>query len=210
MGDSMLGNAQSMLPTVLQAHGFDVKIDDAHINGSGLASNAGYGGTPLDFLKAQLGAHPAVDTVVFQWTGACADCPMAYGSQQFFDTWTANAHTLIDYLKATPGPGGGAYRTLWVQNPPMPAGAAGTFYEHGDAVAQVLNWKAVGDYAPRAGGTADWWRAVSDTTLHYQSVLFYDGANHQVRADDKAHLTADGAVRVSTWLAAGLSQLWRS
>ena len=210
MGDSMLGNAQVVLPGALRWFGFDVTIDDAHVNGSGLASDAGYGGTPLDYLKAQLAAYPGVDTVVFEWSGACAECPVPYGSKEFFDAWTANAHALVDYLKQTPRPGGGSYQIVWVQNPPMPPGIPGSFYEHGDAVGQILNWLAVRDYAPRAGGTADWWRALSDTDLRYQQVLFYDGGLHQVRADDLAHMTHDGAARASAWLAAGLSDVWRS
>jgi lysophospholipase L1-like esterase len=209
VGDSILGNTISVLPGVLAAHGLDATIDDAHINGSGLASDAGFDGTPLDYLKRQLAAHPDVDTVVFGWTDACAQCPVAYGSPQFFDLWTANAHTLIDYLHATTRPGGGSYHIVWVQTPPMPPGAPGTFYENSPAVAQVLNWKAVGDYAPRAGGTADFWRALSDVNLQYQQWLHYEGAWHRVRADDAVHLTDDGATRAATWLAAGLSEAWR-
>jgi hypothetical protein len=209
VGDSVLGNTISILPGVLQATGLDATLVDAHVNGSGLASNAGFGGSPLDFLKRQLAAHPRVDTVVLGWTDACAECPVPYGSQQFYDLWTANAHTLIDHLHATPRPDGGRYAVVWVQNPPMPPGLPGSFYEHSDAVGQVLNWISVADYAPRAGGRADFWRALSDTSLRYQQFLFYDGALHQVRADDKVHLTVDGATRASTWLAAALAAAWR-
>jgi hypothetical protein len=209
LGDSVLGNTATVLPNVLAAHGLDATIDDAHVNGSGLASNAGFGGTPLDYLERQLGAHPSVDTVVLAWTDSCAECPAGYGSQQFYDLWTANAHALIDYLKATPRPGGGAYSVVWVENPPMPPGAPGTFYEISPAVAQVLNWRSVSDYAPRAGGSADFWRALSDTNLQYQEFLQYDGGLHQVRADDKVHLTVDGATRAATWLAAGLVDAWQ-
>jgi hypothetical protein len=204
----VLGNTASVLPDVLAAHGLDATVDIEHVNGSGLASNAGFGGTPLDYLKQQLAAHPGVDTVVFGWTDSCAECPVAYGSQQFYDLWTANAHALIDHLKATPRPGGGAYRMVWVENPPMPPGAPGTFYENSPAVGQVLNWLSVSDYARRAGGSADFWRALSDVNLQYQQFLQYDGGLHQVRADDKVHLTVDGATRAATWLAAGLVAVW--
>ncbi len=65
---------------------------------------------------------------------------------------------------------------------------------------------------PRAFGiaTVDWNQALSDTNGQWQRQLSYDGAVHVVRADDKVHLSEDGARRTSTWAAAALAQLWKA
>jgi hypothetical protein len=49
---------------------------------------------------------------------------------------------------------------------------------------------------------------LADTEMHYRQNLVYDGAAHQVRADDLVHLTPDGAARTARWTAAALDELW--
>jgi hypothetical protein len=213
LGDSILGNANFWLPRVLAAKGFNATIYDAHVNGSGLVDPIS-GQAPLDFVKSQIAAHPDTDTVVLEWAGACAICKagqMVYGSPQFFDTWRANAHAIIDYLHSIGGGGSAAPRVIWVITPPMPQHPEDpTGYNqlltNGGT---VLAWMDRGDFIPRSGAGVDWWAALSDTNAAYQQFLSYDGAWHPVRAGDLVHLTEDGAYRAAFWTAAALAQLYR-
>ena len=56
--------------------------------------------------------------------------------------------------------------------------------------------------------TADWWRALSDTSGQWQENLWYDDAIHAVRTPDLVHLSDDGSTRTSTWTVAALAKLY--
>jgi hypothetical protein len=49
---------------------------------------------------------------------------------------------------------------------------------------------------------------LTDTEMHYRQNPVYDGATHQVRADDLVHLTPDGAARTAQWTAVALDVVW--
>jgi hypothetical protein len=215
IGDSLMGNTFAVAPAAMQKLGLDVTLYDGHINGSGLLDPVN-GLAPLDYVKAQLAAHPDVDTVVIEWAGACsAACAqpggIVYGSPQFFQDWTDTAHRIIDYLHAPSdivAMDGRTLHVLWVTSPPMPPDPTGVNYQLKTDVATKLAYADAFDLAPAAGGTADWWQALSDTNGKYAQSLYYGGAYHEVRVDDLVHLTVDGASRTSAWLAKGLETAW--
>ena len=201
LGDSLMGGTATLLPGLMR----DVTFYDEHRNGSGLVGQLD-GVEPVDFFEAQLQEHPDVDTVVFEWAGACANpCPIGYGSLDFYAKWTSTMVALRDAAVAH------GLAVLWVVPPPPPpeaAAADGPFVFTPDTSTTLSNltrWF-------RDVTLVDWWSALSDTGGAYQQTLFYGlfdpPALHQVRADDRIHLSIDGAFRTSWWTMAALRGKW--
>jgi hypothetical protein len=213
VGDSLMGQTAPWVDQPLATAGWDVDIIDAHQNGSGVLGPVGGLPDSLSYVREQLARHPKVDTVVIEWAGACALCGTVdppYGSEEFFTAWRAQAHRIIDDLRARRAPDGTHLKVAWVKSPPAlltptdpeidPARAA---------VAQVLTLVDEVDLGPAAGPvTPDWYAALADTEMQYRQDLVYDGSDHRVRTDDQVHLTDDGGRRTGQETAAALSRLW--
>jgi len=213
IGDSLMGNTAPLVGGPLTRAGWDVDIIDAHVNGTGVLGPVGDAPDSLTYVREQLAHHPDVDTVVIEWAGACATCGTTdpvYGSPEFITAWRTRAHEIIDYLHSLRGGNGTRLQVAWVKSPPMPGDASDTArYQLRAAVALVLSWMDETDLGPAAGpAKIDWFAALADTDEHYRESLIYDGSTHQVRADDRVHLTADGAARTAQWTAVALSRLW--
>ena len=183
---------------MLAQHGFDADVHDAHISGWGLLDVID-GASALDVLGRELLAHPDVDTVVFEWAGACSIAcgpALPYGSPRFYDAWDAAARAVVTSARAR------GLQVLWAVSPPTapppnadpPVEDWFSFpmrYQVGNAL--VAHDRA---YGPMFGiATADWTDALSDTSGGWQSQLSYDGGVHVVRLDDNVHLSEDGSVR---------------
>jgi hypothetical protein len=213
IGDSLMGNTIAVVPRALDARGLDADIIDAHVNGSGVIGPVGDAPDALAYVKEQIAAHPEADTVVIQWAGACATCGTSgptHGSTEFFAQWRSGAHAIIDYLHSVVGPGGAPLQVAWVASPPMPIGSTNPVSDQlGTATPLALAWLDATELGPAAGPvTPNWFEALTDTAMHYNQNLIYDGGTHQVRADDLVHLTADGAARSAQWTAAALDEMW--
>jgi hypothetical protein len=211
VGDSTLGQGVFALPGVLAQHGFDADVHNAHINGWGLLDVID-GASALDVLGRELLAHPDVDTVIFEWAGACSIAcgpALPYGSQQFYDAWDAAARAVVTSARAR------GLQVLWAVSPPTAPPPTGeppvedwfSFpMRHQVGNALVAHDRA---YGPMFGiDTADWTEALSDTSGQWQPKLSYDGAVHVVRLDDNVHLSDDGSVRTASWTVAALAALW--
>jgi len=213
VGDSLMGNTAPLIRDVVTAAGWDVDLIDAHVNGTGVLGPVGDAPDALTYVREQLGRHPDVDTVVVEWAGACATCGTtdpAYGSPEFFTAWRTNALAIIDALHSVRRHDGAPLDVAWVKSPPMPGSATDTAqYQLRANVALVLSWLDEKELGPAAGPVAiDWFAALADTDKQYRESLIYDGTAHRVRADDRVHLTAEGAARTAHWTGVGLAQLW--
>jgi len=212
IGDSTLGLSVSALPTILAEHGFDATVYDAHINGSGLLDPMN-GVSTKEYLDQQLAQHPDADTIMFEWVGVCAvacvDGPVAYGSPGFYAAWEDAARALVIDAQVH------GKQVLWAASPPAAPPATNEPPQE-DWFSLPMRYQVVTELIQRARNyskqfgieVADWGAALSDTAGNWQPVLFYDGALHTVRTDDKVHLTDDGAARTSWWTAATLAGLW--
>jgi hypothetical protein len=183
------------------------------VNGSGVIGPVGDAPDSLTYVKEQIAAHPEADTVVIKWGGACAiygTTGPAYGSPDFFAAWRVGAHAIIDFLHSVTGPGGLPLQVAWVASPPMPADTTNPVSaDLAKAAPLALAWMDATELGPAAGPvTPNWFEALTDTEMHYRQNLVYDGATHQVRADDLVHLTPDGAARTAQWTAVALDDLW--
>jgi hypothetical protein len=213
IGDSLMGNTAPLIGPILTKAGWEVAIIDAHANGTGVLGPVGDAPDSLTWVREQMRRHPDVDTVVIEWAGACATCGTtdpAYGSPEFVNAWRSRAHEIIDYLHTLKSPSGAPLQVAWVKSPPMPGDASDSAqYQLRASVALVLSWMDGADLGPAAGPlTVDWYAALADTDMQYRESLIYDGETHQVRADDRVHLTADGAARTAQWTAVALSTFW--
>jgi hypothetical protein len=220
IGDSLLGQTDSQLVDVLSTRRLDVTVIDAHVNGTGLIGPIPFTSADglvttypdaLAWVRHQIEAHPDVDTVVVEYGGACATCGLwvpgsvAYGSDDFYARWVANAERIIDYLHDA------GKLVLWTTSPQ--SGASGETIASGSAykidVARWLSFLDARVIAPRAGTPSpDWWTALNDVAGNFQRFLWYDGAVHEVRWVDLVHLEADGAVRTAMWTVAALDAAW--
>lgn len=212
VGDSLLGNTDYSLPSVLTQRGFDhVTVIDAHQNGTGLIGPVGPDSSALAWMDAQLDANPDVDTVVIEYGGACAYCdgtagPL-YASDEFFSTWVANALAMINDAKDR------GLAVMWAVSPAGIVGgttvASGAQYQV-DTAGRLAFLDRVA-MAPATGNeNVDWWEPVIDVNGNAQQNLFYDGAWHQIRTDDYVHLAVDGSIRTATWTAKALGEMWAS
>jgi hypothetical protein len=206
MGDSIAGQMLWSLPDVLASMQIDAVTYDATMPTAGLLDDL-YGQSPPDFFAAQLAAHPDVDTVVFEFAGACRTCGpegVVYGSPDFFARWQAVAHQLMADAKAR------GLHVLWAISPPPPQPDDPNDL-HFIVAAQVAGMLVAYDRTyPKTDGvtSADWFTALADISGLWQPALWYDGALHDVRVADLVHLTPDGSVRTSTWTVAALSKAW--
>jgi len=197
VGDSLMGGAAFSLAGVLRDAGVaGIYLVDAHRNGSGLVRLID-GMTPADFVEAQFEARPDIDVVAMEWAGACEKpCP-EYGSPAFFLEWLQSATEVRAVVHAH-----GA-RLIDVRPPPPPPGSApaDSGYVFTDTVANALAYFS----GPTSGATlADWWSAFAGVDGAYYDTLFYEGAWHTVRIEDKIHFSADGRVRAAKVLAAAI------
>ena len=211
IGDSLVGQTDTELAAAFDRAGLDVQVIDAHVNASGLLGPVGDAPTALDWVQEQVAAHPEAPTVVIEWGGACGvACDptkpgfVDYGSPEFFQQWTANAHEIIDWLRAQ------GKAVVWAVTPPFGVDVAGgTTSQLRVGVAAQLAHLDRTDFAVRAGGTVvDWSAALTNLLDQYRTDLFYDGAMHNVRSSDLVHLSLSGAVRTSAWTVTPLAQLW--
>jgi hypothetical protein len=211
VGDSLMGQAGVLLPEVAAAHGFDVTIYDAHVNASSPLDPID--GLPVrEYLAQQLAAHPDVDTVIFEWLNVCVSCSasgLAYGSPAFFDAWYSAQRALV--LDAY----GRGLRVVWAVSPPPPPDMSGeapraewSSLAQREIVATTLAGNVHRLRQDLGVTVANWWEALSDTTGGFQTDLWWDGAVHTVRIDDRVHLSMDGSLRASTWTVAALAELY--
>lgn len=207
MGDSIAGQTYWSLPDVLSSSGIDAVAYDATMPTAGLLDQM-HGLDPPAFLAAQLAAHPDVDTVVFEFAGACAAAcvpgGVEYNSADFFDRWQAVAHQLTSDAKAL------GRRVVWAISPPPPVPDDPNDAHFVRATQVAVTLVQFDRQYPATDGVvaADWYTALADTSGLWQPALWYDGALHTVRADDLVHLTPDGSVRTSTWTIAALAAAW--
>jgi hypothetical protein len=212
VGDSDLAQSLYLLPEALAQHGMDADVYDAHGNGWGLLDPVD-GLMAPDVLDRALAAHPDIDTVVIGFVGVCAVAcgpgKLPYGSRRFYSAWDAAARALVSRARIY------GLQVVWaVEPPPAPSPTddppvedfASLSMRHEVAATLVDHARA---YA-RAFGIAgvDFSQALSDTSGQWQQRLSYDGAVHDVRFDDKVHVTEDGSRRTSSWMVATLAQLW--
>jgi hypothetical protein len=212
MGDSLAGQTSAVLPNALAFYGMDATVTDAHVNGSGLVGTIN-GQKPVEFVSAQLDAHPETDMVVAQWAGACArPCTISYGSDAFDSAWFATAEEVVQLVRSR------GITLVWAIPPPPPPGSSpvdGPF-EYSESVAIPLSFRTRGLVYADSIAFADWWVALDghdDFLGHYEQHLFYadvfqEAAIHQVRADDLVHFTHDGSVRAANWTAAAVADHW--
>ena len=66
VGDSLMGNTAPQLPEPVSDAGWDATFIDAHQNGTGVLGPVGDQPDALSYVKAQIAAHPEVDTVVIE------------------------------------------------------------------------------------------------------------------------------------------------
>jgi hypothetical protein len=197
VGDSLMGGAAFSLAGVWHDAGVGgISLVDAHRNGSGLVRLID-GMTPADFVEAQFDARPDIDVVAMEWAGACEKpCP-EYGSPAFFLDWLDSASAVRAVVHAH-----GA-RLIDVRPPPPPPGSStpDSGYVFTDAVANALAYLS----GPTTGATlADWWSAFAGLDGAYYDTLFYEGAWHTVRIEDKIHFSPDGRIRAAKVLAAAI------
>jgi len=211
IGDSLVGQTDTELPAAFDRAGLNVDVIDAHVNASGLLGPVGDAPSALEWVQEQVAAHPEAGTVVVEWGGACGvACDptqpryVAYGSPEFFAQWTANAHAVIDWLRAQ------GKLVVWAVTPPFGVDLAGgtTSQLRVDVAAQLAGLDRT-DFAVRAGATTvDWSAALTNLLDQYRTDLVYDGATHTVRTADLVHLTLDGATRTAAWTVKPLADLW--
>jgi hypothetical protein len=207
MGNSIAGQTYWSLPDVLAYRGIDAVAYNATMPTAGLLDLM-YGLTPPDFLSAQLVAHPDVDTVVFEFAGACAAAcgpgGVEYNSADFFARWQAVAHQLMADAKAR------GLHVIWAISPPppVPDDPSDAHFVRATQVAVALIQYDRQYPATEGVVAADWYTALADTAGLWQPGLWYDGALHVVRADDLVHLTPEGSVRTSTWTITALADSW--
>ncbi len=207
MGDSLAGQVVWSLPTILAFRGIDATVSSGTIAASGLLDLMDGLPSP-EYFAQQLAAHPDVDTVVFEWAGACASCvpngPVVYGSRDYFQQWQAVARDLMRTATAR-----GLY-VIWAVSPPppVPTDPNDTSFATKTTTATVLTWADRRYPGSEGVVAADWWQALADTADRWQHALWYDGSLHVVRNDDLVHLTPDGSVRASVWTIAALEQAW--
>jgi hypothetical protein len=207
MGDSLAGQTYWSLPTILAFEGIDATAYNATMPTAGLLDPM-FGLDPPAYLASQLDAHPDVDTVVFEFAGACAsacaDGGVEYGSADFYTRWQAVAHQLMSDAKAR------GLHVIWAISPPppVPDDPNDTHFVRATQVADTLI--GLDRHYPTTEGVvaADWYAALADTAGAWQLGLWYDGVTHLVRANDLVHLTPDGSVRTSTWTIAALAEAW--
>jgi hypothetical protein len=212
MGDSALAQGLHLLPEVLAQHGIDADVYDAHGNGWGLLDPLD-GVMAPDVLDRAVAAHPDLDTVIIGYVGVCAFAcgpgGLAYGSARFYAAWDGAARALVTRARIY------GLQVVWaVEPPPAPSPSADPPVEdfsslsmrHEVATNLVEHARA---YASAFGiASVDMSQALSDTSGQWQQRLSYDGAVHEVRFDDKVHVTEDGSRRTSLWTVATLAQLW--
>jgi hypothetical protein len=212
VGDSDLAQSLFTLPEQLAQHGVDAPVYDAHGNGWGLLDPLD-GASALDVLDRAIAAHPDIDTVVIGFVGVCAFAcgpgRLAYGSPQFYDAWDAAARALVTRARLY------GLQVVWaVEPPPAPSPTSEPPVEdwfslpmrHEVATTLVAHARA---YASAFGiASVDLSQALSDTSGQWQQRLSYDGGVHDVRLDDKVHVTEDGSRRASAWTLTTLAQLW--
>ena len=211
IGDSLVGQTDTELPTAFDRAGLNVDVIDAHVNASGLLGPVGDAPSALAWVQEQVAAHPEAGTVMVEWGGACGvACDptqptfVPYGSPDFYAQWTANAHAVIDWLRAQ------GKLVVWAVTPPFGVDVAGgpTSQLRVDVALNLAGLDRT-DFALQAGGTnVDWSAALTNLLSQYCTALQYDGSLHTVRTPDLVHLTADGAIRTSVWTVKALADLW--
>jgi hypothetical protein len=211
IGDSLVGQTDTELPTAFDRAGLNVEVIDAHANASGLLGPVGDEPSALAWVQEQVAEHPEAGTVVVEWGGACGiACDptepafVQYGSPDFYAQWTANAHAIIDWLRAQ------GKLVVWVVTPPFGVDVAGgaTSQLRVDVALELADLDRT-DFAVRAGGTiVDWSAALTNLLSEFRTALQYDGSLHTVRTPDLVHLTSDGATRTSVWTVKAVADLW--
>jgi hypothetical protein len=211
MGDSLMGQTASVLPGVLAAYGFDATVYDAHLNATGLLDLVN-GVSASDIFTTQMALHPDVDTVIFEWLNVCVACSergIAYGSPEFYETWSAAQRALVldAYSRGL--------QVVWAVSPPPPPDTTGEVpredwfsFSQRPIVAATLAGYDRRLHRELGVTNADWWEALSDTAGQFQMALWWDDALHAVRLDDRVHLTDEGAQRTATWTVAALAELY--
>lgn len=195
----------------MEALGMDVTIHNRTRNGSGLLSDHPDGLTPREQLTdilaelADAGTPPTV--VVFEYSGnSLLVTEPAYGSDQWFVAWWAEAQAMVELAAAS---GAAVY---WTAPPPFL-----------DPVRQRVAWESNLFVAANPGlGHVDWWTALASVgcrtwvnnrwiELCYADELWYswDDTIHPVRTEDRLHLTPDGLERTAWWLVATVAPEWQ-
>ena len=196
LGDSFLNQTAPMLPAALSWHGLGANVVDESYPGTGLLDPH-----MVDNQIAKIAAHPRADIVVIEFSGNCFDCPVAYGSDDFFKQWSENLGEIVDDVERR------GKHVVLVVPPPIRADVTWATVQHelGLRTAHL----ALTDHT----ALANWSEALTDANGGYQQVLSYadlfgEPTVHTVRNDDGVHLTADGARRTAEWTAAAMRPFW--
>ena len=196
LGDSLLNQTAGMLPNALAWHGLSANVVDESYPGTGLLDPH-----MVATQIAKVADHPRADIVVIEFSGNCFNCPVAYGSDEFFKQWLANLAEIVDAVESR------GMHVVLVVPPPIRADLTGAAVQHdlGLGTARL----ALTDHT----ALANWTEALADSNGNYQQVLSYadlfgEPTLHTVRNDDGVHLTVDGARRAADWTAVALHQFW--
>jgi lysophospholipase L1-like esterase len=196
LGDSFLNQTAPMLPGALSWHGLGANVVDDSYPGTGLLDPH-----MVANQIAKIAAHPRADIVVIEFSGNCFDCPVAYGSEDFFKRWSANLSEIVDEVESR------GMHVVLVVPPPIRADLTWAAVQH------ELGLRAARLALTNHLALANWSDALADASGNYQQVLSYGDlfggpALHTVRNDDGVHLTADGARRTADWTAAAMRPFW--
>ncbi len=218
MGDSLMKQAAggygatTPLAELMAESGMDVTLHDFSVASAGLLSSYPGGVTPREALTANLetlaasGTEPTV--IVFEYAGnnGLVEEP-AYGSDEWFVAWWAEAQAMVDLAAAS---GAAVY---WTVPPPFL-----------DPVRLRVAYESGLFLAANPGvGRVDWWRALASVDcrtwvnnrwldLCYADELWYasDDTIHKVRHEDQLHLSPGGSTRARSWLVAAIDEQWRA
>jgi hypothetical protein len=202
IGDSLLNQAATRLPSVYAFDGADVTVRDVTALGTGLLHQIS-GLTIHQYVAAKLAEFPNADTVVFSFTGVCPCVGIVYGSADFYRKWYAAARDIVNFARAK------GVTVLWAIEPPASAQRV-----HQD-VLQGLSQRDRVFVAQNGLVGVDWWEAFTDVQNQYQPYLFYadffDAPRiHKVRLDDGLHFEPDGVTRAARWIATSSYDAWRA
>ena len=119
LGDSLLNQTAGMLPNALAWHGLSANVVDESYPGTGLLDPR-----MVATQIAKVAAHPRADIVVIEFSGNCFNCPVAYGSDEFFKQWMANLGEIVDAVESR------GMQVVLVVPPPIRADLTGAAVQH--------------------------------------------------------------------------------
>ena len=145
-----------MLPNALAWHGLSANVVDESYPGTGLLDPH-----MVATQIAKVADHPRADIVVIEFSGNCFNCPVAYGSDEFFKQWLANLAEIVDAVESR------GMHVVLVVPPPIRADLTWAAVQH-DLGLRTASL-ALTDHT----ALANWTEALADSNGNYQQVLSY-------------------------------------